>query len=615
MSLIFKETISKAIRPDEYLYIWEWADKYRQLPKGSSAEPGKYKTSRVPYTKEVMEWLSPQDSTTEVVVIKGTQLGITEVANNVVFYNIRYPSTQLFILPSEDSAKRHSKTKINTSLQAMPELSKLIYGGKTGADIGNLLEKQYQGNGSLYITFAGDGSNLRSTSAKIVILDDVDGYSKELEGAEGNVLDLAKKRADAFGIYKKIYINSTPTIKGSSNIEKEFDNSDQRLYYMPCPYCTPKDKKLQNKDNMVVFEEEFFIYESKDYQLISEVFFQCPHCKAKIKENMKPWMMNYENGAKTIPTKNHKRKGLRLPSFLSPIGFVSWEQIFEEKLQALQVYDLHKRQDKLQVWENTRNAKPYDLIIGSMDINIANLMKRREDYKSEVPKEAIILTAGVDTQDNRLECSIIAYGKNETSYHIDHIVIYGDTSQSTIWEKLDKILLAPYKRDSKDMYIFCVGVDLGGHRSKEAYNFVKNKLHRRVFGVYGNNLLDDHIVKNRMSRNGTKLNKYSITVNSVKNVLYAYLLVDKKKDGYVSFPLKECYNQKYFIQLTSEVRDDDSRWINPKKRRNEALDCFVYSYASLMIATSIHKQLDLFDIEPYLNSKKIDFINPIRNKK
>lgn len=252
--------IYEALLPDPYITIDKYADEYRMLPKESSAEPGKYRSDRMPYLKEVMQWLSPQDSTQQVKIIKGTQIGATEVGNNVsLYYMDIVPAPQTMIFPSETLAKKHSNKKLTPSLRVMPHITKKITGGKTKDDIGGIFEKIYPG-GSLNIGWAGSAISFRSDSSRIVILDDVDGFPLDVDG-EGDPLDLGKKRADAFGALKKVYINSTPTIKGRSNIEIEYDDSDQRRYYMPCPHCTPKDHEKQNKDNMVVFEDEHYRFE------------------------------------------------------------------------------------------------------------------------------------------------------------------------------------------------------------------------------------------------------------------------------------------------------------------------------------------------------------------
>lgn len=155
---IFK-ALAKGFSPDPYITIDEWADKFRQLPKGASAEAGQYTTSRMPYLKEIMYELSPQSPTQQVKVIKGTQLGFTEVGNNTVLYYMDIvPSSQLMILPTETLAKDHSNRKLTPSLRAMPYLGQRITGGKSKDDIGGTFEKTYPG-GMLKLGWAGRDSN------------------------------------------------------------------------------------------------------------------------------------------------------------------------------------------------------------------------------------------------------------------------------------------------------------------------------------------------------------------------------------------------------------------------------------------------------------------------
>jgi phage terminase large subunit GpA-like protein len=143
--------------------------------------------------------------------------------------------------------------------------------------------------GGVTLGWSNSTSSFRSFSARVVILDDVDGFG---EFGEGNVMTLAKARADAFS-NKMIFINSTPTIEGNSNIEKEYEDSDQREYFMPCPEC----KELIN------FEWDRFEFEHKDYDLVSEVKYSCMHCGTLIPEYKKSWMLKEENGAKWMVLK------------------------------------------------------------------------------------------------------------------------------------------------------------------------------------------------------------------------------------------------------------------------------------------------------------------------
>ena len=99
--------------------VSEWADNFRVLPSESSSEPGQYRTERMPYLEEIAYELSPQSSTTEITVIKGTQLGFTELGNNMLFcYADLYPCPMLQILPTESAVRTHSSDKLWSSIKA-----------------------------------------------------------------------------------------------------------------------------------------------------------------------------------------------------------------------------------------------------------------------------------------------------------------------------------------------------------------------------------------------------------------------------------------------------------------------------------------------------------------
>ena len=73
------ESFRKGLEPDPIMTVSEWSDSFRILPSESSSEPGKYRTERMPYLEEIAYELSPQSKTPEITVIKGTQLGFTEL--------------------------------------------------------------------------------------------------------------------------------------------------------------------------------------------------------------------------------------------------------------------------------------------------------------------------------------------------------------------------------------------------------------------------------------------------------------------------------------------------------------------------------------------------------
>ena len=47
------------IRPDADLTVSQWADAHRMLGSRASAEPGRYRTARTPYMREIMDDYPP----------------------------------------------------------------------------------------------------------------------------------------------------------------------------------------------------------------------------------------------------------------------------------------------------------------------------------------------------------------------------------------------------------------------------------------------------------------------------------------------------------------------------------------------------------------------------
>jgi Phage terminase large subunit (GpA) len=69
------------LKPDPLLTVSEWADRYRVLSQRASSEPGRWRTERTPYLREIMDCLSPASPVQRVALMKGAQIGGTECGN------------------------------------------------------------------------------------------------------------------------------------------------------------------------------------------------------------------------------------------------------------------------------------------------------------------------------------------------------------------------------------------------------------------------------------------------------------------------------------------------------------------------------------------------------
>jgi phage terminase large subunit GpA-like protein len=370
-----------------------------------------------------MDELSITSDTQKVVVIKGTQIGATEASSNLIGYFIHHAPCPIgFWQPIEKLAERHAKQKLWKMREESPVLKERVAERRAKNGASTIMEWTFPG-GTLSIAGSNSSASFRSSSYKVVILDDIDGFADDVEG-EGSPIDLAINRADSFPD-RKIYINSTPTIKGVSHIEAEYEVTDQREYYVPCPEC--------NHKQVLVWSN--IIFEKDGLSIIGDVTYKCCNCGSLISENKKTYMLERGEWIPKYPDRRHK--GYKIPSLLSPLGWVSWANIAEEWLKAV---DKARKGDKrgLKKFVNTRLAECWQE--EGTQVELDYLEKRREYYEADLPDGVLVLTAGIDSQDNRLEVFINGYGVGKEAWAIEYKQLMGDTTQEDVWRQLDEYL-------------------------------------------------------------------------------------------------------------------------------------------------------------------------------
>jgi phage terminase large subunit GpA-like protein len=226
----------RGIRPDPDLTVSQWADAHRKLSSRASAEPGQYRTSRTPYLRAIMDALSPSHPAQRISFMKAAQVGATEAGNNWIGFVIHHaPGPMLAVLPTVEMAKRTSRGRIDPLIEDSPALKERVQPARS-RDAGNsMLSKEFPG-GILVLTGANSATGLRSMPARYVFLDEVDAYPASAD-EEGDPVTLAEARTTTFAHRRKVFMVSTPTIRGLSRIEREFEASDQRRYFVTCPHC------------------------------------------------------------------------------------------------------------------------------------------------------------------------------------------------------------------------------------------------------------------------------------------------------------------------------------------------------------------------------------------
>lgn len=571
----------KGAEPDSYMSVSEWADAYRMLSSKSASEPGRWRTARTPYLKEIMDCLSPKSPIQKVVFMKGAQIGGTECGNNWIGYIMhKAPGPIMAVSPTVDMAKRNSRQRIDPLIEECTALKSVVSSPKAKDKGNTILSKDFQG-GVLVMTGANSAVGLRSMPARYLFMDEIDGYPPDIDG-EGDPILLAERRTATFSKRKKIFLVSTPTIKGLSNIEREFGMTDQRYYVVPCPYC--------HKFQRLVWENIRSTEEA--------VMYECEHCHTLIAEHYKTQMLANGFWQPSAPGDGISA-GFHLSSLYSPVGWLSWKE-------CVDIYEKAKKNSTLmQGFQNTILGETYEQESDAPEWQ--RLYEQREDYKvGTIPFGGLFLTAGVDIQKDRIECEVVAWGRQKQSWSVEYFVLDGDTAKPEVWKKLQNVLFKDYPHESGitlPIRVMCID---SGYVTQDVYSFVKD-YSQAVWGGSGARASQPHTVVaiKGQSRNtamllstskaDTKkkgLKVWNVSGPVIKTELYRWLRMqrvgeDASQFGRCHFPQ---YAEEYFKQLTAErqvVRITNGYpkpvWEKDPTRRNEALDCRVYARAAAAI--------------------------------
>jgi phage terminase large subunit GpA-like protein len=572
--------------PDPLLSVSEWSDRHRMLSSKASSEPGRWRTSRTPYLKEIMDCLSPTSPVERVVFMKAAQLGATEMGSNWIGYVIHHaPGPMMAVWPTVEMAKRNSKQRIDPLIDESPILKELIAPARSRDSGNTILAKEFRG-GVLVMTGANSAVGLRSMPVRYLFLDEVDGYPLDVDG-EGNAVALAEARTRTFA-RRKIFIVSTPTIAGVSTIEREYEASDQRRYFVPCPHCGHRQ--------WLRFEQ--LRWERGENGTFPETAaYVCESCEVPIPEHHKTWMLEHGEW-RAMAEGNNRTAGFHLSSLYSPIGWrnwkdiaVAWERAISKESGSSAEIKTFKNTELGETWVEEGEAPDWQ-----------RLLERREDYRiGTVPASGLLLTAGADVQKDRIEVSVWAFGRGKESWLVEHRVLMGDTARDEVWQSLASVLRETWTHETGcQMSLVRLALDTG-FATQEAYAFVRQLRDARLMAVkgvargaalVGTPTAVDATTGGKKLRRGIKV--FSVAGGIAKLEFYNNLRKSPEvaEDGVtIRYPIGFVHLPKvdaeYLQQLCAEQlvtrRDRNGfaiREWQKMRERNEALDCYVYARAA-----------------------------------
>ena len=577
--------------PPADLTVSEWAAEHRVLSRESSAEAGPWRNERTPYMVEPMNAFS-DPRVREISVVAMSQVGKSEMELNIIGYIIdQDPGSVLYIQPNLDDAKKFSRLRIAPMIRDCDTLRAKVSEVRS-RDAGNtVLQKTFPG-GMLTMVGSQSPSALASTPARYVLGDEVDRWALSA-GSEGDPWALAAARTTTFYNAKMVAV-STPTIKGYSRIEKLFLDGTQERWCSQCPSC--------GEWHNITFDDIKFDFDTtgsgrrKSYTLHS-VHWCCPSCgclhtEAEMRAQPARWI------AENPGAIERGRRSFWVNAFSSP--WRSWDKI------VLKFLEVRNDPEELKVFYNTVLGELWE-DRGDLE-DEDTMLARREDYGTredgtpvELPDGVLVLTCGVDTQDDRLEYEVVGHGHYGETWGIKKGIIMGDPNYDEPWERLDEVVSHVYKfRNGRGLTVSMTCVDSGGHKTQSVYMQTRARLQRRIFAIKGQG--GDGIPytkppsKVKIVVGGKTVGQtwlYSIGVDAGKAAIMAALKVQEAGPKYCHFPRDNDrgYDLNFFNGLLSEkmVMKTDrgrTRWAWEKLKgheRNEALDCRNYALAAFRI--------------------------------
>lgn len=583
-----QEVISQALQPPPDLKVSEWAERHRILAPEETAEPGRWRTSRVPYLREIMD-AAVDPATERVVVMKAGQVGATEVLKNVLGYFVAQdPCPILITMGSKEEAQKWSKEKLSHMIEATPQLRRAIADPKSRSSDNTILSKSFPG-GHLGLVGATSPKGLRARHRRVLLMDEVDSYPASA-GTEGDPVSLAEKRTETY-YNRVIYLVSTPTVTGFSRIEDAFEQSDQRYYYVPCPECGTEQRLrwagLRYEGNR---PETARLVCGAGEDEDSE--WEVDGCGSVIPESEKMRMIRAGSWKPHAP--DRETRGYHLNSLYSP--FVSWERIVAKHLEALE----GGREERKawvngflgETWEEGGERLSGDALRSRVEVYPPGVERvdQLDDADWRVPPGAGLLTAAVDVQNDRLELLVKGWGESEESWQVAWERLEGDPGSVRPWRELEHYLTRGWEHaGGGEIHVQACAIDTGGHHTESVYEYVAPRQGRRVLAIKGSNQDGAPIVGRPTNKRRGDMNRpvklFPIGTVAAKDLIFSRLKIGKPGPGYVHFPA--WLDAEYFEQLTAEKVRTKYRAGRPVRRyvktrpRNEALDLEVYALAAL----------------------------------
>lgn len=623
----FRRT-GELITPPPRLRISEWCDDNAWLPSEGNAEPGKYRTSRMPHQSAMLD--DANDPTVREIFWQiGSQLGKTMCLILICEFIIcEWRRSIIMVRATRETALEWMREKFLPTVRETPAMEGRLKNPRQRDSESTSLNRKFPG-GFLKCVGAKSPAAFRGSSAPVILQDEIDSY---LAGKEGDPMALADRAAITFSDSLKIK-SSTPTLAGFSKIEDGYKRGDQQKYFLPCWHCGQfqdlKEEQLKFTFTAIEYERIKILADGNNgnsggldqSRLVSDAsggpkwtigdfpirdtrraIYVCEHCGCGWTDlqRVQAYMSGHAKNPPIIVNGKELRAEWRATALFTGIrsrhlsgmyqtiglekGFDNFLHQFAEKFLAAK----HAGRDSLMVWTNIFAAKTFE--DPHEKLNWETIKERAEDY--EVPEQVVWCAFGADIQKDRIEILGVGWGDSQEAWILDHQIIYGDFDMPSCQERVADYAFK--KRFNHpilgELSYSAGGIDSGKQtKVKAVYQFCfTHRLKINLLAsVKGFDQALGAVYQRERERvyGGVRLN---FNVDYLKGMIFDRLRNTTPGPRYFHFPKERDarFGDEFYTQLCSERRVPERgkngqvvwHWRKHSvSTRNEVLDMLVYA--------------------------------------
>jgi len=608
----------------------EFNQSKRYIPRSVSRFSGYMDLELTPYWIEILNCVDPFSSVREVAVKKGVQVAYNTCGiESPLFYVAGFLKAFPCMFATAD--KELAYEKIESSIIPMFQQSGLdIFQSadtdntrKTGKTKNHL---QWEGGGFCIPVGGKNADKLRSWAIMFLFLDEIDTFVQSI-GKDGDPISLLKDRCSAFWNARKIMMGSTPLLKGSSHIERQFRRGDQRVYKVRCLECGELQRirfSGEREDGM----KFGFAWDYTDAGMldVNSVRWLCKFCGHAHVEADKPKLINSQN-AEWVPTAEPVEPGIRsyhLPAMYSRLQ--PWSKCVGQWLEAYSPAGKVISHDKLQVFYNNVLGEPFEMIGAKFSFRAMSAHRRSFYQFGEIPNQHIkkccqsvvqFLVMTVDVHKDFLAVFVTGFTIGGNNWTVEYKSVPAlneggcEILESPAWQEVQRMIdEQEYIADDGKAYRIAISLIDSGFAEKTVSEFC-SRWDSGVYPIKGDNASDRRMNDFRELRTSSGAGGFLIAVDAYKDrmapVLRREWQIEMGDQGSLQFNAPVDMTDEQISELTREYKREVKQrngtikheWHRPHGARNELWDCLIYAVAGFEIMAYIvcTRNLDLKEID------------------